>query len=87
MPADLTTLAQRLVDRAAAAQAEQDGYPPTPGVLRQYREDARAVAAAVLQGILPARWRAGADVALELAGLGRVPLDELIVAVEQVKVP
>ena len=86
MPVDLSALAARLVDCAAAAQAEEDGNPPTPPVLRQYLEDARTVTAAVLQALLPVR-KAGGDVVLELPELGRIPLFELIVAVEKVKLP
>lgn len=86
MYTDLAALARLLVDRAAAAQAKQDNNPATPAVLRQYREDARAVAAAVLQAILPTR-KGGGEVALELPGLGRVRLDELIAAIEKVEVP
>ena len=86
MPTDLSALAKRLVDCAAAAQAEEDGNPPTLSVLKQYREDARTVTAAVLQALLPVR-KAGGDVVLELPELGRVSLFELIVAVEKVEVP
>lgn len=86
MPTDLAALAQRLVDCAAAAQAEKDGHPPTASVLREYRKDARAVTAAVLQGILSAR-KANVEVALDLPGVGRVPLHELIMAVERVEAP
>ena len=49
-------------------------------------EDARTVTAAVLQALLPVR-KAGGDVVLELPELGRIPLFELIVAVEKVKLP
>ena len=86
MPTDLSVLANRLVDCAAAAQAKGDGLPPAPSVLKQYREDARTVTAAVLQALLPVR-KAGGEVVLELPNLGRVPLGELIVAVERVEVP
>lgn len=86
MPTDFSALAKRLVDCAAAAQAEEDGNPPTPSVLRHYREDARTVTAAVLQALLPVR-KARRDAVLELPELGRIPLLELIVAVEKVEVP
>ena len=86
MPTDISALAKRLVDRAAAAQAEEDGNVQTPAVLRQYREDARAVTAAVLQALFPVR-KKGAEVTLELPDLGRVQLADLIVAVESVQVP
>lgn len=86
MPIDLSALAKRLVDCAAAAQAEEDGNPQTPPVLRQYREDARTVTAAVLQALLPVRKTVG-EVVLEFPDLGRVPLHELIETVEKVEVP
>ena len=86
MPTDISALAKRLVDCAAAAQAEEDGNAQTPAVLRRYREDARAVTAAVLQALLPVRKSAG-EVVLEAPELGRVSLAELIAAVEAVEVP
>jgi len=86
MPTDISALAKRLVDCAAAAQAEEDGNAQTPSVLRQYREDARAVTAAVLQGLLPVRKKAVA-VMLDLPDLGRVQLTDLIIAVERVELP
>ena len=86
MPTDISALAKRLVDCAAAAQAEEDGNAQTPSVLRQYREDARAVTAAVLQALFPVR-KKGVEVTLELPDLGRVQLADLIIAVESVQVP
>ena len=86
MPTDISALAKRLVDCAAAAQAEEDGNAQTPSVLRQYREDARAVTAAVLQALLPVRKKA-VTVMLDLPDVGRVQLTDLIIAVERVEVP
>ncbi len=86
MAEDLAALAKLLVDCAAAAQAQQDGHPPTLAVLRQYREDARAVSAAVLEALLPGR-KARGEVVLETPDLDRLRLGELIAAVEKVEVP
>lgn len=86
MPTDISALAKRLVDCAAAAQAEEDGNVQTPAVLRQYRQDARAVTVAVLQALVPVR-KKGVEVTLELPDLSRVQLADLIVAVESVQVP
>ena len=85
MPTDLSALAKRLVESAAAAHAKEDGLPRAVRVLREYREDARAITAAVLRAMLPVRKSAG-DVVVELPDLGRVPLGELIAAVEKVEV-
>ena len=86
MPTDISALAKRLVDCAAAAQAKEDGNSQTPSVLRRYREDARSVTAAVLQALLPAR-KKGVAVTLDLPDLGCVELTDLILAVERVEVP
>lgn len=86
MATDLSALAKRLVDAAAAAHAREDGLPPAGRVLREYRGDARAITVAVLRAVIPARKSAG-DVVLELPDLGPVPLGELIAAVEKVEVP
>lgn len=72
MADDLPTLAQRLIDCAAEALAEQDGQPCTPSVLRQYSDDGQAVAAAVLQALLPTRKMDG-EVILEGPDLGACP--------------
>jgi hypothetical protein len=86
MSTDLAMLAKRLVDCAAAAQAREDNLSLAPSVLKHYREDARTVTAAVLQALLPIR-KKGVAVTLELPDLGRIPLADLIVAVERVEVP
>ena len=85
MADDLSTLAQRLIDCAASALAEQDGHPTTPSVLRHYVEDGQAAAAAVLQALLPLRRMRG-EVVLELPHLGRITVDQLLTAVERIEV-
>ncbi|MDT8350977.1 hypothetical protein [Roseomonas mucosa] len=86
MADDLSTLAQRLIDCAASALAEQDGHPTTPSVLRHYVEDGQAAAAAVLQALLPLRRMRG-EVVLELPDVGRITVDQLLIAVERIEVP
>ena len=85
MQTDLPALAKRLVERAAVAYAKTNSGGATESILRLYREDSRTVTAAVLRAMLPVRKSAG-EVVLELPELGRVPLGELIAAVEAVKV-
>ena len=86
MPTDLSGLAKRLVEYAAIAHSRSNGHGASETVLKLYREDSRAITAAVLKALVPHR-KSARDVSLELPELGRVPISELIAAVEKVKVP
>jgi hypothetical protein len=55
----MTPLAETILDAATKALADQDGAPHAARVLREYQEDARAVAVAVLVALGGSKRRHG----------------------------
>ena len=80
---DSESIAKSLIETAAKTLAVSDGYPPTESVLKEYRVDARAVAAAIVRNLAGGR-RGSATVTTEAAGTIR--LVELADKIEQATV-
>jgi hypothetical protein len=78
---DVESIAKSLIETAAKALAMTDGYPPTERVLKEYRVDAQAVAAAIVRDLAGGR-RGSATVTTEAAGTIR--LVELADNIEQI---
>lgn len=80
---DSASIARSLIETAAKALAVGDGHPPTERVLKEYRVDARAVAAAIVRDLAGGR-RGIATVTTEGAGI--IPLTDLANEIEQASI-
>jgi hypothetical protein len=80
---DIAAIAKSLIETAAKTLAVSDGYPPTQSVLKQYRVDARAVAAAIVRDLAGGR-RGSVTITTEVAGI--IHLTELADIIEQLSV-
>jgi hypothetical protein len=77
---DLASAARTLTQTASRTLALRDGHPPTVRVLREYRDDASAVVAAVLRDL--AGGRSGAGIVVTPRA-GELRFSELADAIER----